>query len=326
MKKYWKILIGTLLGVVLLYFALRDMNWQEFQEHVQQMRVGVFSLGLLVMLSSHYARGYRWVLFIKGAGEQARYTDAFWAVMAGYMANNAIPRGGELFRCTLLAQSNKVSFATAFGTVVVERAFDLLILIAIFLLLLFTAPQEFQNTLLSKLFPKSTSHAWVLPMGITILAIAFFVLLWQRYKSRWLHVPLIAKIHAFFAQMVKAIVSVKHLPNPTGFVVSTIIIWAFYILSVWFMLLGLPQMPDHSLYFAALLLVIGGFGIVAPSPGGIGTYHWMVIITFLAMGYSKSDGQIYGTLSHITQYLMNTFVGFVGYLWLVWKARHEERT
>ena len=52
------------------------------------------------------------------------------------MANMAVPRLGEVLKCTILAKYEKVPAEKIIGTIVAERAFDVVSLGTIFLLAL----------------------------------------------------------------------------------------------------------------------------------------------------------------------------------------------
>ena len=56
----------------------------------------------------------------------------FSTMMVGYMMNSVIPRSGEVYRPLLLANKEKISRASAFGTILVERIFDILALLISF--------------------------------------------------------------------------------------------------------------------------------------------------------------------------------------------------
>ena len=62
--------------------------------------------------------------------------NTFAAVMIGYLVNAGVPRLGEVVKCTLLAKYEKVRADKLVGTIVVERAVDLVSLIIIFVLAL----------------------------------------------------------------------------------------------------------------------------------------------------------------------------------------------
>jgi len=65
-------------------------------------------------------------------GYQPSIGNTFLAVLIGYLANLAIPRLGEVLKCTLLAKYEKVPAEKIVGTIVAERAFDVISLGLVF--------------------------------------------------------------------------------------------------------------------------------------------------------------------------------------------------
>ncbi len=58
--------------------------------------------------------------------------NAFFAVMIGYFVNLGAPRLGEVVKCTILARYEKIPAQKLVGTIVAERAFDVICLIVAF--------------------------------------------------------------------------------------------------------------------------------------------------------------------------------------------------
>ena len=62
--------------------------------------------------------------------------NSIYAVAIGYFTNIAIPRAGEITRCTSLNQTEDVPIDKLFGTIILERAIDFIFLISLSLLVL----------------------------------------------------------------------------------------------------------------------------------------------------------------------------------------------
>ena len=62
---------------------------------------------------------------IEPMGYHPSTSNTFYATMCGYFANTFIPRAGEILRCTLLSRYEKIPVTKLFGTILVERVFDL---------------------------------------------------------------------------------------------------------------------------------------------------------------------------------------------------------
>ena len=64
------------------------------------------------------------------------------------------------------------------------------------------------------------------------------------------------------------------------------------------------------------VMVSGGFGMVFPAPGGIGSYQWAVTLGFESLGYDRLVGVSVGNVVWITQTIMVIISGAVGYIFL----------
>jgi len=81
--------------------------------------------------------------------------------MIGYLANLAVPRLGEVLKCTILAKYEKVPAEKLVGTIVAERAFDVISLGILFVLaffLQFEVVGEYGKQILKDLLQTKTGH------------------------------------------------------------------------------------------------------------------------------------------------------------------------
>src|SRR5690606_38545924 len=62
--------------------------------------------------------------------------NAIHSVTIGYFANLLVPRAGELARCTALYQTDDIPVNRLFGTVILERVIDMIMLLFLVLLTL----------------------------------------------------------------------------------------------------------------------------------------------------------------------------------------------
>ena len=115
------------------------------------------------------------------------FLNSFFAVMIGYLANLAIPRLGEVLKCTLLSKYEKVPVEKVLGTIVAERAFDVISLLAVFLLALVLQFDVVMGSYQNIKNMQSTSEqsgslsSWIL-LGVVIIGLAFVG--WVIYTGR----------------------------------------------------------------------------------------------------------------------------------------------
>ncbi|MCS7086470.1 MAG: flippase-like domain-containing protein, partial [Bacteroidia bacterium] len=121
LKAVVQYLAALILGAGIFYLVFKDVSWADLQKRFSNVRWPWVAAGLVVGLGSHFLRGMRWRMLLSAAGHKVSSLHAFLAVMTGYMANNAVPRMGEVVRCTALTRSDKVPLTVGVATVVVER-------------------------------------------------------------------------------------------------------------------------------------------------------------------------------------------------------------
>ena len=94
----------------------------------------------------------------------------------------------------------------------------------------------------------------------------------------------------------------------------TFFIWVMYFLMSYVLFLAIPAVDTIGLTDAVLVMVAGGFGMVLPAPGGIGSYHWAVSLGFSAVGFVGDIGFAVANVIWLTQTLMMVAAGGLGYI------------
>jgi len=315
-----KYLVGVLLGVALMALAFRGMSWQDLKAMMSEVHVGLLLLSLTVSGISHWLRGWRWVLLIEANDKKVSVINAFAAVMFGYMVNNAVPRLGEISRCTILMRSDRLPLVTSAGTVVTERVIDVLILLGlvgvVFLLELDRLLQLFTEV------GAGNNWSWSLllvPLGLLAAFAAAVYLL----RHRWQKLPVAIRVRKLVIELWRSAMGVFRLKRPIMFWVQTFLVWFAYVLAIWLSMKALPATSDLGLYMALVLTAMGGIGMALPSPGGIGSFHTAVAYTFLAFSLDKEAGISLALLIHTPQLLQTTVLGAVSYFFLVFRSRNR---
>ncbi len=322
-KTIIKVIVGLLLGGALLYLAFKDVDWDDFTRNLREVSIGFISLGILMMFLSHISRALRWKQLIEANNVEVRASSAFWAVLFGYTVNNAIPRGGEIARCTILKESDNVPVAVSMGTVVVERAIDMIIMAALFSGILLLE----SGTFVEKLTVNMQSAKYVPYILLSLLiAFALFAYLLTRFQHFFYRFKILKPVIKFLVSLVEAILSIRKVKNKFLFVIHTAVIWLLYILSNYFIVQAFPMLPDKSFYFAYLIFVMGAIGIVIPSPGGLGSYHSIVVYLFEILNYSKRLGQLFAFVAHSAIYVPTTIAGGIAYFVLIFNKENKKES
>jgi len=135
-----KLAFGTGVSFGCLYFAVRGTDWGRVGATIAAARPEWLFAVLLASVFSYYVRGQRWRVLLRPVGQVGLY-QAVSATAIGFGSNMVLPlRLGEIIRPALLARNTKVSMSAALSSVLLERLFDMLLVIACFLVVSLVLP------------------------------------------------------------------------------------------------------------------------------------------------------------------------------------------
>jgi uncharacterized membrane protein YbhN (UPF0104 family) len=127
---------------------------------------------------------------------------------------------------------------------------------------------------------------------------------------------LLGKIADFLQGIGTGIRSVLAMDKRGLFLVHTLFIWVMYFLMSYVLFKAIPAVSTIGWTDAVLVMVAGGFGMVLPAPGGIGSYHWAVSLGFAAVGFVGDVGFAVANVVWLTQTAMIVLTGGLGYVML----------
>ncbi len=277
--------------------------------------------GYLAIIS----RGMRWLILLEPMGYRTSTWRSIHAVGFSYFANTFVPRSGELARCVALNQTDNIPVDRLFGTVITERIVDFIMLLSITALAFFTNLEAF-NTLLSGREAETDSGGlptlliWLALIG-ALLLVLFFML-----RRTVLLRGIYNKVMGFIAGVGEGVKSVLKSKKKGLFLLHTFAIWLLYFAASYVIFLSISDTADLPMHHALFIMVAGGFGMVIPAPGGIGSYHWLIKLAFIAIGFSGTLGFAVANVLWLSQTVMMIVGGAFGYLALMWfKIRRDRR-
>ena len=123
--------VGAAISVIAIWLLLRSVDLDRTATELSRADPGWIVVALGFLLVDLLLRGARWQRLLRPVAT-VRYLAVLAYLFVGYLANNVLPaRLGELVRSHYLGDREGISRATALGTVVVERAIDLAVVVAI---------------------------------------------------------------------------------------------------------------------------------------------------------------------------------------------------
>ena len=311
------------LGLLIIWFSLKDLTAEERAQIIHSFKTANYYwvvLAIILGLFSHLLRAARWVLFFEPMGCKPKLKTTFFAVMVGYFANMAFPRLGEVTRCGIMSKYEKVPFQKALGTVVTERAIDMLIFLFLFLLMFFTQLGTIREYLDQNIYPRLVakfgdmhySRMIFLFLGSLLLVfVATWFLVRKKVKaSRTYH-----KITNLLIGFWEGLKSLSQVTKPRLFVLYSIVIWVLYFLMLYVIFFCFAETSGLGPGAGLSALVLGSVGIMI-TPGGIGLYPAIIQETLILYGIAKPTGLALGWIAWSAQTLMILVVGGISLLLL----------
>ncbi len=271
-------------------------------------------VALVISLFSHLSRALRWNILINSLNYNPKPINTFFAVMIMYLSNTAIPRSGEIARCGIIKRYEGVPFSKLLGTVVVERTIDFLMLfILLFIVLITQFPVIIQfvenNPTVGDKFSFLSETTNLIIIGVfSLMFIAALFLLRNKMKNTIFYL----KIKELLKNFWEGIKTVKGLKQKWLFIAHSLFIWIMYFLMIYVTFWSFKFTEHLSILTGLTIFVMASFGMVAPSPGGIGTWHFMVIETLVIYGIERTpDANAFAFAAHGTMTLMLVVVGLI---------------
>ena len=276
-----KYLFFIALGGFFVWLSVKNIDhekWVQIKAAVARGRKWVLFPVIVFLLIAHYSRAMRWKLLMEPLGYKPSNFNAFATVMIGYLVNSGAPRLGEVFKCTLLARYEKFKVDKLIGTILVERAVDLVCLIIVFILSIITQGEIFEKWITDTLkffFHDKTgdisNEKLFIALGGFILFLAIFYIILKRFG----HIDIIARIKKVIKNILHGLSSIRYLQHKGWFIFHSVLIWTMYWLASTAGLFALKETQYLGLSGGLAALVVGTFGIIL-TPGGIGAYPVLI--------------------------------------------------
>lgn len=324
-----KLLIFLAIGFFFIWIFLKDLSSEQKKQILDSFSRANYwwlILSFFIGLLSHVFRTLRWEMLIHTIGHKPQFKNTFLSLMIGYFANLAIPRLGEVSRCTILTKYEKIPFEKSFGTVIAERAFDLLTFLVLFFVNLLIQYKRISGYVYEHVYePMSEKFAFIGKgyvlygfIAMVVLGLIFVFVFHKRLLKFNLYQKLIKVLLGFWDGL-KSLAKVK---NPLKFLLYTVLIWTMYLLMSYVCFFCLVDSSNLGLNAVLSVLVMGTIGIMVVQ-GGIGIYPVIVAETLTLYGITSIVGFALGWLIWGAQTFIIILAGIVSLILLPVLNRKE---
>lgn len=264
------------IGIFLTWWQLSKMNSYQkiqFKESLSHVHYIYLIPVFIITILGHISRAVRWKILIEPMGYNPKTSTTFYATMCGYFANTFLPRAGEILRCTLLSRYEKIPVTKLFGTILIERIFDLVcyfFLIVITFLIQIETVSDFITTKINQISSLHQSPSLLLVI-VSVCAVALIFILgrWliKKYKSH----QMILKLKGFHLGLKEGFSSILHLKKRKKFFAHTIFIWTCYLMEIYIGFSALSVTSSLGINAAFSVLALATLAMIV-SPGGLGAF------------------------------------------------------
>lgn len=310
----WKAVVGILLSIVLLWWALREVDPHKVIAEIRQADPLYYILAVIAATAVFWIRAWRWRTFLATAAPNSTFRSRFAATTIGFMGNNLLPaRVGEFARAYAFSKMENTTVVASLGSLVVERLFDAIGVIGLlFITLALPGVPDLSATMTTVVRTLGVLIIVGLILGVALVLFpqktVTFV---EKYIARFLpnsfRRPVVDSLEAFLSGL-----TVLRSPSLlTAATVQTFALWLFNAVGFWlgFKCFGI----DVSFTGALLLQSIIALAVSIPSsPGFFGPFEAATKFVLVeAYGISQDKAVSFAIGFHIGGFIPVTVIGLI---------------
>lgn len=323
------IITPFLLTVIFLYLSFYNVNLLETVEIISNSSILYIVIYLVFFVLSHVVRAVRWKTMISSSKPNASVINLFAATMIGYGVNLVVPRLGELYRSFFGARWEGLSRTSMLGTVIVERVIDIIVLgISVLVsVMVYSGDLYGEVTWL-----KSAVVVGFISIGMVVLLLILLII----FKDTFIKISikflnkiserLSKKIEYVLSMLVEGFSSLKGYKNYIITISLSALMMAIYAYTAYlgFLALNLNEMYDISYGMAWIVMTLSAFGIVIPTPGGTGSYHFIVISILVSLySFTQEIASAFALFTHTTASLVFIILTIVMINVVNWRRKKQ---
>ncbi|MBR6758412.1 MAG: flippase-like domain-containing protein [Bacteroidaceae bacterium] len=305
-----KYILPLLMGIGIFVLLYKQFDMSEIVSILQSdMNIVWVIVSMLIGVISHLSRALRWQLQLRAINVTPSFGTLCNAIFGTYAFNLVIPRFGELWRCTYVADHEQASFSRIFGSMLSDRVADTLsvvVIVAFVFLMQMGVVNSFlaQNPELQSQVYSVMTSPWLYVVIFILVAVA--LMLWKRKGNN----PLMVRVREILHNLGEGFNSVVSMKSgKKRFLLYTIMIWGCYFLQLYVCSWAFDWMHHITVLQALVLFVLGSIGMAVPVQGGIGPWHAAVIFGMMFYGFSHEQAGAFALIAHGSQMVVTILLG-----------------
>ena len=322
-KDVIKVLVSLGLTAFFLWSAFRSVDLLQVWNILLDSHVLWLMGSVALVILATYPRAYRWRILMSPLLPRIPISKLFSAIIIGYAGNNLVPRAGEIAKIWAIDR-DPAKMSGLVATVAIERLLDLIVLLA-----MFTGVTILIRGKLADVFPwmgEMVTTATVFIAIATLFLLALSIVgdrLLDRLDTA-IQVPLIKRLISLGRSFLQGTNAIRSPSGYASITFWTLLLNAAYVGSMFlpFYAFDFPSRYGLGFLDAVVVLTIATLGIIIPTPGGAGTYHYFCSRALTGLyGIPLEESIAFATVVHGLMYVTFLILGGPGLVTLVWRRR-----
>ena len=323
MKKALQYIIPVLLSAFLIWYLFSKV---DFKQTIDIISHGVDYWWILAAMGisvfSHVFRAMRWHLQLNALNVKTSLMELICGVFGCYALNLVLPRVGELWRCTFVAQRSKAQFTTVMGSMMADRLADT-VMVTMLLLLTFVTATSALIAFMAK-YPVGegilnilySPYVWI----AAIIGIAFVWWLLHRFRAT----EFVTKLRKWTAEIWKGFAVIATMPGKWKFLLLTFAIWGCYFIQLYVAFFAFSFTKSlcwepglaYGLLPCLVAFVLSSIAMAVPSNGGLGPWNIAIMFGLAIYGVPDVEGAAFSILQWSGQTVMLIILGIFTAIWI----------
>ena len=124
LRRYIRWAVALILAGLAVWLSVRQVRWPALLEVLRGARPALLGLALAAILATTAAKAGRWAILLRPCRPRSSFARLFRVLLIGQMANGFLPRLGDVVRAVLFGPQSGGGAPAVFGTILVEKALD----------------------------------------------------------------------------------------------------------------------------------------------------------------------------------------------------------
>ena len=291
-------LVGVPIGLVFLWLAVRNADLDAVWDSLRAADAGLVALATAAFGVVYLLQSARWRrIAATPAVGLARFYEM---TVSGVAVNNVLPgRIGDFLRARWLGLAARMPAGKAFGTVILDRAFDLVVLVGLLVVGIAAVAS-------SEWLVELAAAGAVVVLGFVAVLVFSRTYIDRRDRDR--------RERGLLRRLVRD--TVERLAEPFGR--RHLLVWLGLSLGAWAiwavaaLLVARSLDVELALTDALFVTAVLNLGSAVPSsPGYVGTYEWLGVASLGLLDVGHEQALAFTILLHAAWYVPTTLFGAV---------------